>query len=429
MEKNWNDDDKLDLFSGAIGEPIPLTMPSGSKSVKKFGINSNTEFQSPSNTASVALGFPGRKLSQGRGTSNARGGAESWNGMVASDNSNSKPTKIVAGASLSTNKPPVKSDPPLLHIDTFGRAQQMNIRVGGPGELSVASKSSTNYSKFQQNTHSNNVSPNALPLSKTLQSLQPANTTNHKQASRSTDFAYIGHSDPSRTANPSATTSRAPSRNSAQTKGNERATTKSYEAKQGEIELRPHSYQNNHQYPASSSLPTRAPFNTPYNKNTKNTNSNNASSTTNANNNINSRNTRNSARKSPNNEVIDLLDSDVEEVEPLQLAQQKLDNDIFKLYGSLPGFSDNQKRNAFSKTSERLKVDHIYLGIYRFDSSSNSTSSARELYIRVDGGNNQCILLGLNTDSNNNTRDPDGTISTAPIEIEEIPFDKIKKIM
>jgi len=78
----------------------------------------------------------------------------------------------------------------------------------------------------------------------------------------------------------------------------------------------------------------------------------------------------------------------------------------------------------------RLERQDIYLGIYRFDSSSNSTSSARELYIRVDGGNNQCILLGLNTDSNNaNTRDPDGTISTAPIEIEEIPFDKIKKIM
>ncbi len=139
-------------------------MPPGGKSAKKFGIISNTEFQSPINTANVTLGFPGRKLSQGRGTSNARGGAESWNGMVASEQSSSKPTRIIAGASLATNRPPVKSDPPLLHIATFGCVQQqMNFRAKGPGELNVASKSSTHYDNFQKNTHNNVCSHLIMP--------------------------------------------------------------------------------------------------------------------------------------------------------------------------------------------------------------------------------------------------------------------------
>ena len=95
----------------------------------------------------------------------------------------------------------------------------------------------------------------------------------------------------------------------------------------------------------------------------------------------------------------DMVDSDIEEVESIHLAQQRQDSEIFRLYGSLPGFTDQQKRNAFSNTEERLEVNHIYLGIYRFDSSNNSNSSARKLYLRVDGGNNQFILLGLNNDA------------------------------
>jgi len=119
--------------------------------------------------------------------------------------------------------------------------------------------------------------------------------------------------------------------------------------------------------------------------------------------------------------------------------ERQLDNEIFKLYGSLPGFTDPQKRNAFSRTEDRIEVGSIYLGIYRFgngnsDSSGGNSGSSSDgvdvpLYIRVDGSNNQCVLLGLS----NRVEGTPGTNEAAGdsplVQIEELPFDQIKKIM
>ena len=426
---DWDDSDPMALNASAMREAVPPTLPVGQKKSKpKFGINDDTEFQSPTNNTNATLGFAGRKTSQGRLSSNSRGGDVLISGARAD-----VPRKvIVPGQSLSINQP--SSQKQQLSMDTFNRAVvSTNPHGRKPELLLVSSKASSGYSGFQENTHSNNVSPNAPAVSKTMQRLLPNIAATHSEArSQSTDLAYIGHVNPSRTANNSATTNRPSSRNSSQPKGTGRPANQSYEEKirarqvEEELNLRPRSREHNNNYPSSTNLQIRPSFTTPHNKNANSNNTSNTNTT-----NKNTRSTRNSARKSPSNEVIDLVDdSDIEEVESNHQAQQRQDSEIFRLYGSLPGFTDQQKRNAFSKTEERLEVNHIYLGIYRFESSNNSNSSARKLYLRVDGGNNQCILLGLNNDTDTlNTSDPDGTVGTEPIEIEEIPFDKIKKIM
>ena len=413
---SWNDPDDVNLFYTASKESVPDTMPGAKPQKGQFGIQRNpTAFQSPTNNDTTAslVGIVRRNVSQGRVTSSLRGNAD-----MPSTASGTSTTRnvIVPGRSLSINQQTASK--PQVTYDGFNRVQLTNARTAKP-ELDMTSKSSTNYNNFKQNMRSNNTSPNqpspnAPPLNSALQRLQPATTTTKRgEANQSTDLVFLAN--PSRTTTTSATTNRPSSRNGTQTKGTERHTIQSYEAK---LECTPRSRQPSKDYPISNNLPSRPKFEPPYKNTTMNANSN-------------TRSTRNSARKSPSNEVIDLVDdSDIEEVESIHKAQQRQDSEIFRLYGSLPGFTDQQKRNAFSKTEERLPVHHIYLGIYRFDSSNNSNSSARKLYLRVDGGNNQCILLGLNNDTDTvNTSDPDGSVSTEPIEIEEIPFDKIKKIM
>ena len=138
------------------------------------------------------------------------------------------------------------------------------------------------------------------------------------------------------------------------------------------------------------------------------------------------------------NYFVELLDhSDAEEVAPVSQKSQALDSEILRFYGSLPGFSDEQKRNAFSKIEERLPVDHIYLGIYRFDRGrdtkygNNVRSVSRNLYLRVNNCNNTCLLLSLNADMSDEriAGSCTGVGGTKHVEIEEIPFHQIKKIM
>ena len=86
----------------------------------------------------------------------------------------------------------------------------------------------------------------------------------------------------------------------------------------------------------------------------------------------------------------------------------------------------------FSRLEDRIPVKAIKFGIYRFTSSEDGAGGgleadarkSRQLYLRVDGGNNQCLLLGLNHDKAGKM-DPTGD----PVDVEEVPFDQIKKIM
>ena len=127
---------------------------------------------------------------------------------------------------------------------------------------------------------------------------------------------------------------------------------------------------------------------------------------------------------------------------PSPTELRDLDDSIFKLYGSLPGFSDQQKRRVFSGTEDRVEVSNIYLGIYRFGATTSGDSGGGgsgsgdiPLFIRVDGSNNQCILLGLSRDltdrERGNSSEKEGIQGTEEslVQIEELPFDQIKKIM
>ena len=95
----------------------------------------------------------------------------------------------------------------------------------------------------------------------------------------------------------------------------------------------------------------------------------------------------------------------------------------------------------FSGTEDRVEVSNIYLGIYRFgattsgDSSGSGSSGDMPLYIRVDGSNNQCVLLGLSADLKDKERGKSGEkegiqgTEEALVQIEVLPFEQIKKIM
>ena len=89
-------------------------------------------------------------------------------------------------------------------------------------------------------------------------------------------------------------------------------------------------------------------------------------------------------------------------------------------------------------------MSNIYLGIYRFGATTSGDSGGSgssggsgdiPLYIRVDGSNNQCILLGLSRDltdrERGNSGEKEGIQGTEEslVQIEELPFDQIKKIM
>eukprot|EP01032_Pedospumella_encystans_P011818 gene11818-13714_t len=136
--------------------------------------------------------------------------------------------------------------------------------------------------------------------------------------------------------------------------------------------------------------------------------------------------------------IVDLLDhSDAEEVAPMGHNTQALDSEILRLYGGLSDYSDEQKCNAFSKTVERIPVYNIYLGIYRYgcpsdaNSRNNTHSVNRDLYLRVNSCNNTCLLLSFNADMSDEriAESCSGVGGTKHVEIEEIPFHQIKKII
>lgn len=148
---------------------------------------------------------------------------------------------------------------------------------------------------------------------------------------------------------------------------------------------------------------------------------------------------RNTRRTSGVNEVIDLMDDDDDEQEEVAVigtgagageggvrrdgasgGSAAHPENIFKTYASIPGVSRPEGRHTlagYGATEEPVAVDRIYLGLRGFRGSE-----VRPVYVRVDCGVNDCLLLALGDEGTGEGG------SGGDAMMEEIPFARIKKI-
>lgn len=434
MSGGWgNDDDPI--LSAALREPVPGTLLTSK--VSGFGLGKNSASFSAEHSHSQPasrLGVIQRKVSQGSLHQQGRGAGQA-NTLVASAPIR---TIIVPGTSLSVNQRREhpekgmdtqfqngKSPTHDVDFDQFesagGRASHVSAshrsgnNTGNNSGLNIIKKTSTNYQDLQavqEKNNSSKLSP-TIPASagkpnRHIQSLQPKDPARQEAASESTDLAYIG-------SNRNQQRTEVGSSNSAlKTYGNPRRSTVPVEAcdiqhrqAQSEFGLR-NAEKSRQSKPFVSPQPAQAAANKRVTRRQSG-----AGAGTGA------------GARAASNEVIDLVDSDDDAVQCVgasnasSSSHAKLDSDILQLYGTLPGFSDERKRTIFGRTEDRVLVQRIYLGIYGFDGAGT-----RELYVRVDANVNQCILLGLNEDLASLQGEGEKWV-----EIEEIPFEQIKKIL
>jgi hypothetical protein len=147
------------------------------------------------------------------------------------------------------------------------------------------------------------------------------------------------------------------------------------------------------------------------------------------------RSTRSTPRRpSGPSEVIDLVCSDDDEdpgslqgvVPPAASSSSpSRAGDVLHRYAQIPGMPALPDRSTYGHTGEPICVERIYVGVHGYEASALSP-----LYVRVDRGVNECLVLRL-PGAGAAVEGTEGGEEGAEAEavLEEIPFKAIKKIL
>jgi hypothetical protein len=146
------------------------------------------------------------------------------------------------------------------------------------------------------------------------------------------------------------------------------------------------------------------------------------------------RSTRHTPQRTGPSEVIDLVCSDDDEdsgaVQPMappvaSSSSPSRAGDVLQRYAQIPGMPALPERSTYGPTGEPVCVERIYVGVHGYEASVLSP-----LYVRVDRGVNECLVLrlpGAGAAVEGTEAGKEGAVAEAVLE--EIPFKAIKKIL
>jgi hypothetical protein len=148
------------------------------------------------------------------------------------------------------------------------------------------------------------------------------------------------------------------------------------------------------------------------------------------------RSTRSTPRRpSGPSEVIDLVCSDDDEdpgavqhaAPPVASSSSPPSRagDVLHRYAQIPGMPALPDRSTYGHTGEPVCVERIYVGVHGYEASALSP-----LYVRVDRGVNECLVLrlpGAGLSAEGAEAGKEGVEAEAVLE--EIPFKAVKKIL